>query len=247
MVAILYQRRYNKLHHSIYGLSYDLFVLDLLGNCLSVYCTLNYRLSPLLRSQFAKRFPLFYPLDKNQVPISLLLLLKDLLIMAASALVIRQLVLYRATKHIYQGLSKICLIVLIISAIFAVFTYTCSCYDLPMSDSGRFGVFYLEHINYLWVIGNVLRAFRFLPQLTLNWMGSSTRGLSSKYVLITSLGNSIMLLGLAILPQQIEFYRSPFNLTPVFVKAIETISLIGILYQAQYLYLGTKPYLPKGK
>lgn len=247
MVAILYQRRYNKLHHSIYGLSYDLFVLEFLGNSLSIYCALNYRLSPLLRSQFAKRFPLFYPLDKNQVPISLLLLLKDTLIMAASALVIRQLILYRTTKHIYQGLSKICVFVLVISAIFSVFTYTCSCYNLPVSDSGRFGVFYLEHINYLWVIGNLLRAFRFLPQLTLNWMGSSTRGLSSKYVLINFLSNSIMLVGLAILPKQIEFYRCPFNLTPVFVKTIESLSLVGILYQAQFLYLGTKPYLPKGR
>ena len=248
MIAVCYQRRYNKLHWSIYGLSYDLYVLKIFGHIYSVYSSLNYLWSPLIKVQLSKRYPLFYPLNHGTgIPVSILLLIKDILIIISGVLVLRQLTVYRSTKHVHQSISKLCLLVLMTSAAFGISTYTFACSNLPENNSGRFGVFYVEHINYLWVTGNVLRAFQSVPQFSLNWIGMSTNGLSSKFVLITFLNKLILLVIRTFSLKDIEYYNVPFNLTPLLVVLSEFIFITGILYQAQYLYLGKKQHLPKRK
>ncbi|AQZ18607.1 YCL002C [Zygosaccharomyces parabailii] len=243
ITAVLYQKRYNRLHHSVYGLSYDLYILDIICHFLSVYCTMNYRWSPLVKSQLSKRFPLFYSMGSSP-PISFALFLKDLLFIISCFFVLRQLTVYRSTRHIYQGFSVICMFVLGLSGLFAIFTYVCACSNLPERDSGKLGVFYLEHINYLWVISYGLSAFKYVPQLTLNWMGSCTRGLSSKYITINLVACLIKLLS-SIFPSNKEFYEKAYNLCPCVVTLIQFTCLCGIIFQAQWLYMRNRPYLPK--
>lgn len=199
-----------------------------------------------MRLQLSRRFPLFYPIDSSSPPVSFALLLEEALLIMSCMLVLRQLMIYRSTKHIYQGFSIISISVLSLATLFAIFTYICACHNLPEYDSGKFGVFYLEHINYLWIMGNGISAFKYVPQLSLNWMGSSTRGLSSKYIIINSLACLIMLMS-NILPSGNEFYEYDFNACPCFVTSVQFVSLCGILYQAQSLYWGKRPYLPRGE
>ncbi|QID83890.1 hypothetical protein GRS66_006372 [Saccharomyces pastorianus] len=248
IIAILYQKRYNKLHRSIYGLSYDLFLLDFVGNGLYLYCALHYRYSPLVREQLSKRFPLFYSLDvANSIPISSLLVFKDFCVLFCCLMVLRQLYYYRSTKHIYQGISITSTIILSVFLILSIFTYGCSISNLPLKDSGKFGIFYLEHINYLWVMANLVKSFKYIPQMSINWMGCSTMGLSSKFVLISVLAEFIDFVGRLFVPTSALFYKIPFNSTPFWVKLIQFITLLVILCQVQYLYVGRKPRLPKGK
>ncbi|CCC69490.1 hypothetical protein NCAS_0C05000 [Naumovozyma castellii] len=248
--AILYQRRYNKIHRSIYGLSYDLYTFDLLGHLISVYCSLNYKFSPLTRTQLSNRFPLFYPLEDPKIPISSWLVLTHLIIIASGVSVFRQLLAYRSTKHIYQGISLTVVILLSIFSLLAVFTFACSCLNFP-KNMGKYGIFYLDHINYLWLAGNIMLTFKFVPQISLNWMGLSTSGVSSKYVILNLLNNLISILEYhvfsKIVQSDLQWWQYPFNYKPIFVSWIQLVSIIIILYQAQFLYVRSNVYLPKGK
>lgn len=221
--------------------------MSLVSNSLSIYCALNYKWSPIIRLQLSKRFPLFYPFDDNSVPISSGILLGDLLQLLVSVLVLRQLISYRGTKNVHQGISLICITVIGMICCFGIFTYTCSYHNLPISDSGRFGIFYLEHVNYLWIAGNVTESMKYFPQLSLNWMGLNTRGVSSRFVFISLVAELLNLIGTAALPNNFEFYARPFNLAPRPVMLIKVCCLLGMLYQGQSLYLDKKPYLPRGK
>ncbi|CAI7055576.1 ASB_collapsed_G0005780.mRNA.1.CDS.1 [Saccharomyces cerevisiae] len=248
IIAILYQKRYNKLHRSIYGLSYDLYLLDFVGNGLYLYCALHYCYSSLVREQLSQRFPLFYPLNEaRSIPISSLLILKDFCVSFCCLMVLRQLYYYRSTKHIYQGISITSIIFIGVFLVLGIFTYGCSISNLPLKNSGKFGVFYLDHINYLWVMANLLKCFKYVPQMSINWMGCSTVGLSSKFVLISFLAEFIDLVGRLLIPTSVLFYEIPFNSTPFWVKLIQFVTLSVILCQVQYVYVGRKPRLPKGK
>ena len=144
-----------------------------------MYCALHYRYSPLVREQLSKRFPLFYSLSvANSIPISGLLIFKDFCILFCCLTILRQLYYYRSTKHIYQGISITSTIILSIFLMLSIFTYACSISNLPLKDSGKFGIFYLEHINYLWVMANLVKSFKYIPQMSINWMGCSTMAVS---------------------------------------------------------------------
>lgn len=198
-----------------------------------------------MRLQLSRRFPLFYPLDGSDIPISNLLLIKDVMLIICGSLVLRQLMLYQSTKHIHQGFSTNCLSILGTFASFSVFTYFCACHNLPEHDSGKFGVFYVEHINYLWVIGNMLRSFKFLPQVTINWMGFCTRGISSKYIITNLLACLLSLFEILAFSKK-DFHQIAFNSCPWVVTLVQFLSLCAILYQAQCLYIKNRPYLPRG-
>lgn len=236
------------MHRSIYGLSYDVYILEIWSRLISIYCTLHYLLSPLVRSQYAARFPLFYPLEAGiTLPISLLLLLQDCMVIVCALTVLRQLTYYRSSKHIFQGLSYILLFTLGFIVCFTIFTYTCACHNLPYRNSGRFGIFYIEHINYLWVFGNLLAAVKYLPQVSLNWMGNSTVGVSSKYVLINLFSSILFLTGYILWTPNEKFYEISFNIMPMSTGLTQFVLLVGLFYQAQFKYFGSKPFLPKGK
>ncbi|CCH60974.1 hypothetical protein TBLA_0D04780 [Henningerozyma blattae CBS 6284] len=245
--AIHYQSRYNKIHRSIYGLSYDLYILEFFSHLVSIFCTLQYKFSPLISKQYAERFPLFYPQDDpaTNLPISIILLLKDILISISSLAILKQLNKYRSSKHIFQGISIYCITSIIILIIFSILTFTCSRFYLPERNSGKFGIFYIEHINYLWVLGNFLSCCKFFPQISINYMGSSTIGFSSKYLVLYII--SILCQFLTLFGDEKPFYRLEFNRTPFFTIIIQFISLMFLLYQAQFLYLNSRPYLPRGK
>lgn len=243
---MLYQKRYNRLHRSIYGLSYDLYVLSIFSYTISIYCTMNYRFSSLVRTQLSKRFPIFYPIEGAQAPTSMMMALVHTVNLICCCMVLRQMFRYRFTKHVHQSISTLCVSVITATVVFSVFTFACASYNLPLHDMGKFGVFYLEHVNYLWVIGNIISCFRLAPQMMINWMGMCTQGLSSKYVVLTMVASLVAIIG-NIASTEVPFYRIPFNYVPLFVPISHLVSLLIILYQAQYLYIGKNPYLQRGK
>ncbi|KAH3900449.1 uncharacterized protein SCDLUD_003431 [Saccharomycodes ludwigii] len=262
--SINYQQKYNRLHRSVYGLSDDLYMLEMIISLLLIYCFLNYSFSKLVSEQFCKRFPLFYPLSQldgngNQtlipnkffstngvLPLYYGLVLFEIAKFILSLKVLIQLYNYRFTKHVHQGVSKICFSSILFILIFSIFTYCCSIKNLSNNNNmGKFGIFYIEHVNYLWVFANILSTFKFLPQLVINWEGMCTQGLSSKYVVLQFFSNLFSLFSAFSLNKSLPFYALPFNQKPMITSFVNLFCVVGLLYQAQYLYLNKSPYLKR--
>lgn len=244
--ALMQQKRYNSVHKSIYGLSYDLYLLEFATNFISIYCSVLYKFSSLANSQFINRFPLFYTSSGKGLPVSMALMFIDALLLMVSGLIISQLWRYRATRNVAQGASLMLLGIFTCTLVFSYFTYFCSQYNIPKSDTGKLGVFYIEHINYLWVIGNFLSAFKYLPQLSLNWMGMSTKGFSPKYL------KSSLIAGLIVQAANLftgidglEFYEWPFNMVPRIVSILQLLELSLLFYQHHFVYVRNKPFLKR--
>lgn len=244
--AVIQQKRYNSMHKSIYGLSYDLYLLEFVTNFISVYCSVLYKFSGLTSLQFTNRFPLFYPSQGNGLPVSMALLFTDTLLLLVSAVVISQLWRYRATRNVEQGASIILLAIFTSIVVFSYFTYFCSLYNIPKSNSGKFGVFYIEHINYLWIIGNFLSAFKYFPQLSLNWMGMSTKGFSPRY-LKSALFATIIVQASNLFTSidGLDFYEWPFNMIPRAVSLMQLFALLLLFYQHHFAYAKNKPFLKR--
>ena len=229
----------------MYGLSYDLYLMQFATYFISLYCTVIYKYSELAARQFSDRFPLYYSLNAEPIPISMALLLIDLVMLAVSSIVFFNC----GNTELLETLSNeslllICIFLMIL--IFSYFTYICAEYNLPERNSGRFGVYYIEHVNYLWVIGQFLSAVKYLPQISLNWMGISTKGLSPKYLKISIIATSILQASnLCSFIDNLEFYEWPFNLTPRVVSFLQLIWLGIIYYQHYYAYAMNKPYLKR--
>lgn len=241
------QTKYNRRHRSIYGLSYDLYGFDIISRIMMLYVTLQYEFSPLIRSQLADRFPLFYPMDGDSVAISVPLLVGEVIVLLVNYKALTQLFRYRRTKHTYQGFSALFTFLLILGAVFHVFTFACSTLYLPDKNMGKFGVFYLEHLNYIWVNAQAFQCVKYVPQLSLNWMGMCTTGVSSKFVLISLLSSVIGILSHYIgFPDKSQFYLIPWNSYPLFVFICQAISVILLLYQSHFIYANRSPYLPRG-
>ncbi|CCE66002.1 hypothetical protein TPHA_0O00300 [Tetrapisispora phaffii CBS 4417] len=252
VIAIWNQWKYNRNHRSIYGISYDLFAATFFSHLCLVWCTLNYKYSSLLITQAVNRFPLFYNTNNEtpgtgNIPISLLILCNDILNIIGSIWVFKQLIFYRKTKHIYQGISPIFISVVCLFTVFNFFTLVCSLSNLP-NNSGKFGIFYLEHINYIWVIGNLLESFKILPQISLNWMGRSTSGLSSTFILMNLFSATLMLVtSIFDGNSTVSYFLRPYNYQPIFVTVFQFILAVILFIQEKYVYINSKPYLQKGK
>ncbi|UCS23792.1 uncharacterized protein HLK63_M10241 [Nakaseomyces glabratus] len=127
-----------------------------------------------------------------------------------------------------ESLLLICIFLMIL--ILSYFTYICAEYNLPERNNGRFGGYYIEYANYLWVIGQFLSAVKYLPQISLNWMGISTKGLPPKYLKISIVATSVLQASnLRTFIDNLEFYQWSFNLTPRVVSFLQLIWL-GIIY-----------------
>ena len=263
ILAIHYQRRYNRLHRSIYGLSFDSQLFQFIQHVLSLYCSLNYMLNPYIKRQLQRRYPLFYDSHDTQIiPVSWVIVIFNFLSAWNYWSLIRQLKKYDYTKHIHQGFSSLAKSIIVIFVYFlGIFTFWCAFWFgiCQGKDSGLFGLFWLDHVNYFWLLSNIFHLWSFWPQLCINWMGKCCQGLSSKFVILSLLSSLIKLFGITILNgydklavpmknnnnQGIPYYQWPFNLENKFVIIMELLSIIGILFQAQYFYPNNKPYLPK--
>ncbi|SCU90842.1 LAME_0E10220g1_1 [Lachancea meyersii CBS 8951] len=234
-IAILYQRRYNRLHKSVSGLSYDLYVLSFASYVLNVYCGLNYLCSGLVRKQLVRRFPVYFQRKVADIPVSTAILVADLLNLISTGAIIKQLVNYRRTKREYQSISYICISILAVCLIFCVFTHACASFNLPSRDSGRFGVYYLEHINYSWVLATLLSGVRLVPQVSVNFMGRSTQGLSSKFMLL-SIASAVIQIVIEMCTHARSHPFTPLNGKPIYEPALHLIFLLIVSYQVHKVY-----------
>lgn len=271
-MSLLYQYRYSRLHRSVYGISYDLHILDAFSTFCSIYLYLNYLLSPLALSQYMQRYPLFFlpkdSLEVHELPLSHALFLLHVVRFVLSLRVLSILYKFRKTRHVHQSFSKLCRCILLCTVLFHVFTFACARLNIGVGffatitksqenfavsknrNMGKYGVFYIDHLLYVWILQNyVLDAFKLMPQLILNFSGCCTQGLSSKYVVFQGLAH--FLTATALLHNMFadvfyqKWYTIPFNYQPFFTSLMNFLLILVILYQAQYLYNNSMPTLIK--
>ncbi|SMN21930.1 similar to Saccharomyces cerevisiae YCL002C Putative protein of unknown function [Maudiozyma saulgeensis] len=240
IMAVLYQRRYNKLHKSVYGLSYDSAVLTIARLSVDLYTSLNYKFNIYVRTQLYARFPLFYK-DWDDIPISISLLITNVGLLIAYLSIWKQLTLYKATSHTHQGVSMICIATLVV---FLGITGTATFY-LYYFNAHHF--MYLDHLNILWIMGNMIGMVTLCPQICINWMGRCCSGISSRYILTLFVADCIRWIGYVVsaMKGSVEYWNWPFNSIPIVTTSAELLGLSVILYQAQVVYIGHKPTLPR--
>jgi len=239
-MALLYQRRYNKLHKSIYGLSYDTAVLNIARLSVDLYASFNYKFNIYVNKQLYAKFPLFYK-DWDDIPVSMTLLITNICLLVAYLSIWKQLMLYRATSHTHQGVSMICIVTL---TVFLGLVGTATFYFYHV-DPHHFT--YLDHLNIMWVMGNMVGMVTLCPQICINWMGKCCSGISSRYILTLIIADCVRWIGYTItaMKESVEYWNWPFNSIPIVTTSAELLCLVVILYQAQFVYRGHKPTLPR--
>lgn len=238
--AVLYQRRYNKLHKSIYGLSYDTALLNIIALLVNIYVSINYKFNPIVNDQLYARFPIFYK-GWYDIPVSITLLIADVAQLFCYFVIWKQLSLYKVTRHIYQGISLICIsVVFIMVGFIGTLTLYFSFFDVHH-------FVYLDHLNIIWVMGNGIKSVTLCSQICINWMGQCCVGVSSRYIITAIVANIIQFIGFIAsnTNNNINFWEWPFNSIPILITSTELICLFIIFYQAEFVYRGNKPSLPK--
>ncbi|CCK71906.1 uncharacterized protein KNAG_0I01150 [Huiozyma naganishii CBS 8797] len=244
-VAVHYQKRYNRLHRSIYGLSYDTQSLTVAYRAVSVYCSLLYKCNGTVRGQLTRRWPRFYALSGPGAPVQPWIVLADLAVLASLLGLIRQLAAYNHTRHVHQGYSFIAWanFTLTLGAL-GVGSLLCALWRGPRGP-GLLGLFLLDHVNFTWVIGQYICAVALWPQICINWMGTCCSGISSRFVVVSLVGALVRVFTNTNVGNNVPFYRWPYNVTTRLANYIELVSLCIILLQAQKVYVHNKPRLPK--
>lgn len=245
--ALNYQFKYNRLHKSIFGLSFDMQWLLYVHLSLQIFITWNYKSNWVVVEQLQNRFPIFYH-EKQYIPISWGIFIVQLAQWYRVSGLVRQLYTYWDTIHIHQGVSVGCaMILLIFVGVGGVTTWWFAWWfgSHRGKDSGLLGIFWLDHINYLWLISNILRMTYLWPQISINWMGQCCRGVSSRFIVISTLTTFFKIIFSHCLSKSEPWYLYPVNLSTQLVNVIEFLSLLIILFQVQYLYLYNKPYLKR--
>lgn len=242
-----YQYKYNRLHKSVFGLSFDTQWLIHTHLSLQILSAWNYKSNWIVVRQLQNRYPLFYH-EKHSIPISWGVFIVQLAQWYRVCGILRQLYTYWDTIHIHQGVSLGCTLVNMLFVILGGATTWWFAWWFGThrgKDSGLLGIFWLDHINYLWLVSQCFRMTYLWPQISINWMGQCCRGVSSRFIVISTVTTLVKILVCFWLSHNQQWYYYPFNVTTQFVNIIEFCSLGVILFQSQYLYLYNKPYLKR--
>lgn len=239
-LALHYQRRYNALHNSVYGLSYDTTILSIVKSTVVLYTVLSYQFNPEVRHQLYARFPLFYN-SWDDIPVSTPLLFAEGLLLLSHLRIWRQMSLYKRTRHTHQGFSLIALMFL------SLFIVVPAVLTLYLAYFNIYHFAYLDHLNIMWVMAQIVGSLVFCSQICINWMGSCCAGVSSRSVMTLCVANAVRWLGymFTVWTGSVEFWAWPFNATPIVVVSADLLGLFLIFYQAQFIYFRHKPTLPK--
>ena len=236
--AAISQQQYNRRHKSVYNLSYDMILLNIIKQVISLYTAINYKYNMLIVRQLLMRYPVFYEVP-GDVPIVQSLIFLDLGLLLSYLMLQVQLLKYHMTKHVCQGVSIICLCFL--GALFGLLVFP----SLYFTWFGVHKFVLLDHINWCWIAGSAIHVTTMWPQISINWMGQCCTGLSMRFVILNGIADIFRIIGFIITSKQgLAFYNWPFNSVPVFVAIMELLSTLIILGQQKYWYRDNKPRLP---
>lgn len=189
--------RHNAVRRSIAGLSFDLVLWTAIASLGKALHIALLRWNPLAIAQYAARFPLTpVPVRlavENGLPVvgspgasglELLLYVHTLVLCSALAFQIRT---HRATTTLAQDISTLSLILL---GLVAVLGMTC----LGYIYTGKAHTKWLDFVYCFYAVGEVAEWFRYMPQVSVNFMCRSTAGLSPRFLAVEAADTMVLVL-----------------------------------------------------
>lgn len=190
------QIRHNALRKSIAGLSYDWVLWSVAGAALKVLHISLLRWNRLARVQYAARFPI-EPVPSTVAVVNggpaphlpgasgleLCLYLHSFIL---SLIIGGQLWGYRLTQIMVQGISLWVYVFASLVAGFGLLILGCIA-------TGRFYMVWLDFVYYVYLVGELAEALKYVPQISVNFMCRSTAGVSAASLIIESTGSGAVL------------------------------------------------------
>lgn len=130
--------------------------------------SLLYLKQSIVKEQYSKRFPI-YPQVKISKSIHSVTLAEIFLV----AILAYQCIKYRNSRHIFQSVSKSLLGLVISSIAITAIVLYCSTVNLP-EPMGKYGLFYIDFVDLLWVWGFISGSFKFCSQVCIDYFGELT-------------------------------------------------------------------------
>jgi hypothetical protein len=173
---------YNLSRHSVAGLSVDLCIWGLVGNVsLGLYDYL-YLYDSTTAVQYKQRYPLAGELTIFTSEVTII----DLMVHVHGAIVwsglCYQQYMLRRTWVPSQYWSRLCRLLVVVCIGMSMFIIRAATYKV-VGDLGYLGLKWLDFVHWLWSVGLLSAIFQLIPQMMLNFVEISTRGLSVKFII----------------------------------------------------------------
>lgn len=183
--------------------------------------SISYNLQEITRLQYANRFPI-HP----QVPFSKTIFHTTILELILLVVLSCQCLKYRKSKHCYQSISTALMFILCSFTGITLIILYCGLMNVPRI--GRYGLFYIDLIDWFWLCGSLAGSFKYCPQVSkaisflllasalltqlfeiaLNWIGLNVKGIANLSLHIDCLTVFILALTKALQSKE-KFYLEP--------------------------------------
>lgn len=122
---------------------------------------LSYQTQNVTKSQYAKRFPLFPTINVDPIQSA-----TDVVIITLNLLIICQFMKYRFTSHQFQNISHGLIIYLGLGFLISFWIFYNTFQNLPQKQMGKYGFFYLDFIDFIWLFGVITDMIKLCPQVS---------------------------------------------------------------------------------
>lgn len=211
---------------SVFGLSYDFFLLSLVDYLTGVLCGICYLLDSI-GQLYGARFPVY-----STISVSKSLLLVDCLKSVFCLLIVIQLGKYESTKRKDQEFSPLCKSFLLTSGL--VFLW----FQILVFQ-GKHSLNQLDIVDFIWCYNLILKSGKYLPQVFMNWTTQSCyqNGRSIDYQLASMV---LLILSKPFVIRHVEWYAIPVNYYNSVVYLTISLPLIMLLKHHKRIYVYNK-------
>ncbi|CAK7902007.1 hypothetical protein CAAN1_11S05820 [[Candida] anglica] len=217
------------------NISYDYQLFLAISYACSVISALLYTFNDTIAKQYLTRYPVAVAAatespSRWSVPVSYLILVVDMLGLVLSFCITRRLL---KTEHhnTQQGISTIAKCIIFIITVFGV-------YMSYLVYNNRSALFWLDVIDYIWLIGVSLAPVSLFPQLVMHWYVDSTSpGLPVTYLRSHSISLAFLIMSkVAIRTANVPYYLMPTNLGDTFYYISVQATLLVVLTFQRIIY-----------
>lgn len=223
-ICSVYQLQYNKQKKTIYGISFDYTLFSVLSQFLSILSSFLY----IHTNEYSIRYPI-YP----NLPISLPLVVFQVLQCFFLILVLLQLRIYINTRNTNQGISPYSLIFLGSLALFLSWIL-----KLYIYRQGK--IISLDVIDWIWYSGRIISCVKFMPIISMNWFDQCVIGMFPYWSQFQILVLLLQLLGKY--SYFFKWWQIPVNY-PTWLEVQFQMLCILIIRVQIYIYKNNKPSL----
>ena len=219
------QLQHNKSKKSVYGSSFDFFLLNYIGFLTRTIYSLFHAVNVTCQLQYARRFPVHPRINVNMVVLAI-----DCVTSVVSFGIMLQFFHYRKTRNIYQGLSPFA------AAVCAVFLLL-FLYVLYCCVKSRLKIVFLDVIDTLWLISTCANTFKLIPQVWINFLARCTLGLDLWFLPLQLMAATFMSCSVV---NNLNWWEAPVNMNSWWSLYVY-MGMLLLLSAQGYIYKSNKP------